>query len=92
VTFEQTQEVTDFEPNALFGWHTVEGPVHDVHHFQFERRNGGTRVTANVATQDLHFLTKLTEPLIVRSARGYEQHSLETLKDLLELHGPEHPR
>jgi hypothetical protein len=42
--------------------------------------------------QDLHFLGKLAEPLIVRSARRDQQHNLETLKDLLETHGPDHPR
>jgi DNA-binding SARP family transcriptional activator/uncharacterized protein YndB with AHSA1/START domain len=84
--------VTDFEPNAVIAWRTVQGAYHAAHHFQFEPTNNGTRVTANVATQDLHFLARLAEPLIVRSARGYEQHSLETLKGLLELHGPDHPR
>jgi uncharacterized protein YndB with AHSA1/START domain len=89
---EVTHGVTEFEPNALFAWRTVQGAYHAAHHFRFEQTNNGTRVTANIATQDLHFLARLAEPLIVRSARGYEQHSLETLKDLLELHGPNHPR
>jgi DNA-binding SARP family transcriptional activator/uncharacterized protein YndB with AHSA1/START domain len=89
---EVTHAVTDFEPNAVFAWRTAQGAYHAAHHFQFELKNNGTRVTANVATQDLHFLARLAEPLIVRSARGYEQHSLETLKDLLEIHGPDHPR
>jgi uncharacterized membrane protein len=90
--FEQTEEVTDFEPNALFAWRTVQGPVHDVHHFQFEQRNGGTKVTVELGVRDLHFLGRLAEPLIVRSARRDQQHNLETLKDLLETHGPDHPR
>lgn len=89
---EVTHGVTDFEPNAVFAWRTVQGAYHAAHHFQFEQKNNGTKVTVNLATQDLHFLASLAEPLIVRSARGYEQHSLETLKDLLELHGPDHPR
>lgn len=90
--FEQTEEVTDFVPNTLFAWHTVQGPVHDVHLFQFEQWNGGTRVTVELGVRDLHFLGKLAEPLIVRSARRDQQHNLETLKDLMETHGPDHPR
>jgi uncharacterized membrane protein len=90
--FTQTEEVTDFEPNALFAWRTVQGAVHDVHHFQFEQRNGGTRVTVELGVRDLHFLGRLAEPLIVRAARRDQRDNLETLKDLLELHGPDHPR
>jgi uncharacterized membrane protein len=90
--FQQTEEVTDLEPNALYAWRTVSGPVHDVHHFQFEQKNGGTKVTVELGVRDLNFLGKLAEPLIVRSARRHQQHSLETLKDLLETHGPDHPR
>jgi uncharacterized membrane protein len=90
--FEQTEEVTDFEPNALFAWRTVQGPVHDVHHFQFEERNGGTKITVDLGVRDLKFLGKLAEPLIVRASRRDQQDNLETLKDLLEFHGPNHPR
>jgi len=82
---ELTEEVTDFEPNTLYAWRTVHGPVHGAHHFQFEQKNSGTRVTVELGVQDLHFLGKLAEPLIVRSARRHQQHSLET-------HGPDHPR
>jgi hypothetical protein len=31
---EVTHEVTDFEPNALFAWRTVQGAYHAAHHFQ----------------------------------------------------------
>jgi hypothetical protein len=54
--------------------------------------NNGTKVTVDLAVQDVNFLGRLAEPLIVRTARRHVQHSLETLKDLLELHGPNHPR
>lgn len=90
--FMQTEEVTDFEPNTLYAWRTVKGPVHDVHHFQFEQNDGGTKITVELGVQDLNFLGKLAEPLIVRSARRHQKHSLETLQDLLETHGPDHPR
>ena len=89
---EATHEVTDFEPTTVYAWRAVDGPYRGAQHFQFEQRNGGTRVTTTMAVQDLHFLARLAEPLIVRSARRIEQHSLETLKDLLETHGPDHPR
>jgi DNA-binding SARP family transcriptional activator/uncharacterized protein YndB with AHSA1/START domain len=89
---EVTHEVTDFEPSTLYAWRAVHGPYRGVQHFQFEPTNNGIKVTVNIAVQDLHFLARLAEPLILRTARGHEQHCLETLKDLLELHGPEHPR
>jgi uncharacterized membrane protein len=90
--FEQTEEITDYQPNTVYAWQTVKGPVHDVQHYQFEEKTGGTKITVELGVRDLHFLGKLAEPLIVRSARRHQQHSLETLKDLLETHGPEHPR
>jgi uncharacterized membrane protein len=90
--FQQTEEVTDFDPGSLYAWQTVKGPVHDVHHFQFGKTDSGTRVTVELGVRDLNFLGRLAEPLIVRSARRHQQHSLETLKDLLETHGSDHPR
>lgn len=90
--FDATHEVTDFEPASVYAWRAVDGPYRGAEHFQFEQTNNGTRVTATMAVQDLHFMARLAEPLIVRSARRIEQHSLETLKDLLETHGPDHPR
>ena len=85
-------EVTDFEPTTLYAFRSIQGGYHGVHHFQFEQTNNGTRVTIDLAVQDLHFLARLAEPLILRTARRHEQHNLETLKDLLETHGPDHPR
>lgn len=90
--FNQTEEITDFEPNVVYAWRTANGPVHDIHHFQFAEKNGGTKVTVELGVRDLNLLGKLAEPLIVRSALRHQQHSLETLKDLLETHGPDHPR
>jgi carbon monoxide dehydrogenase subunit G len=89
---EATNEVTDFEPITLYALRAVNGPYHGAEHFQFEQKNNGTRITVDLAVQDLHFLARLAEPLILRSARRHEQHSLETLKDLLETHGPDHAR
>lgn len=89
---ESTQEVTDFEPNTLYALQSVTGPYHGAHHFQFEPRDNGTWVTVTLAVEDLDFLAKLAEPLIQRAAHRAQQHSLETLKDLLETHGPDHPR
>jgi Polyketide cyclase / dehydrase and lipid transport len=82
------QEVTDFEPNTMY---TVVGP-YGGQHYEFEQKNGRTKVTNHLAVQDLHFLARVAEPLILRSGRRNQQHSLETLKDLLETHGPDHPR
>lgn len=89
---EQTEEITDYVPREEYAWRTVKGPVHDVHHFRFETREGKTKITVELGVQDLHILGRMAEPLIVRSARRHQEHSLETLKDLLETHGPSHPR
>jgi uncharacterized membrane protein len=89
---DAAHEVTDFEPSTVYAWRSVDGPYRGAQHFQFEQKNNGTRVTVNIAVEDLHFLARLAEPLIVRTTRRHEQHSLETLKDLLETHGPDHPR
>lgn len=91
-SLEQTEEITEFTPGEEYGWQTVKGPVHDVHHFRFEPHDDKTKITVELGVKDLHFLGRLAEPLIVRSARRHQEHSLETLKDLLETHGPSHPR
>ena len=80
--------MTDFEPTTVYALRSPHGGQH----FGFEQTNNGTKITVNVALQELHWLGKLAEPLIVRTGRRHEQHSLETLKDLLETHGPDHPR
>lgn len=85
---EATHEVTDFEPNTQYALRSSHGG----HHFQFEQKNNGTRVTVDVAVRELHFLARVAEPLIMRTALRHEQHSLETLKDLLETHGADDPR
>jgi DNA-binding SARP family transcriptional activator/uncharacterized protein YndB with AHSA1/START domain len=82
-----THEVTEFEPNAQYALRSPHGG----HHFQFGPTNNGTRITVNVAVRELGFLARVAEPLIMRTARRHEQHSLDTLKDLLETHGPDHP-
>jgi uncharacterized protein YndB with AHSA1/START domain len=89
---EATHEVTDFEPHTLYAWRAVGGPYRGAEHFQLEQRNGGTRIAITLAVEDLHFLARLAEPLIVRSGRRNQEHSLETLRDLLETHGSDHPR
>src|SRR5947209_16870420 len=83
-SLEQTEEITDFTPGTEYAWRTVKGPVHDVHHFRFEEHDGKTKITVELGVQDLHLLGRMAEPLIVRSARRHQEHSLETLKDLLE--------
>jgi uncharacterized protein YndB with AHSA1/START domain len=80
-----THEVTDFEPNSLFAWRAVSGPYRGAQSFRFEPTGDGTVVILNLAVQDLNFLGKLAEPLILHAARRNEQHCLETLKDLLEI-------
>ena len=80
---EAIHEVTDFEPNTQYALRSSHGG----HHFQFEQQNHGTRLTVDVAARELGFLARVAEPLILRTARRHEQHSLETLKDLLETHG-----
>jgi uncharacterized protein YndB with AHSA1/START domain len=87
-----THEVTDFEPATLYAWRAVDGPYRGAQSFQFELTNNGTTVTLNMAVQDLNFLGRLAEPLILHAARRNEQHCLETLKDLLEIQGPDQPR
>src|SRR5690348_10193510 len=44
-----THEVTDFEPGTVYAWRAVDGPYRGAEHFEFEQKNGGTRVTANMA-------------------------------------------
>lgn len=90
--FESTEQVSDFEPNKAYGWRTVSGPIHDAHHFTFESVDGGTKITMQLGVADLNFFTRLAQPLMYRSAERHQKHSLETLKDFLEEHGPDHPK
>jgi uncharacterized protein YndB with AHSA1/START domain len=90
--FQTTEEITDFESNKAYGWRTTHGPIHDVHLFRFEPHNVGTKITVDLGVRYLNFFERLAEPLIRRSAHRHQEHSLQTLKDLLETHGPDHPR
>lgn len=90
--FEVVQEVTDFEPNTRYGWAAIQGSYRGAFHFHFEQRSGGTTVTVELGVPNLHYMGKLAEPVIVRAGRRYQQDNLETLKDLLEIHRPDHPR
>lgn len=61
--------VTDFEPDAVFAWRTVQGPYDAAHYFQFEQKNNGTKVTANIATQQS---AAMHRPMLLAKAAAHQ--------------------
>ncbi len=78
-----TWEVTAYRPNEMFGFRVISGPVPFEGAYTFERVPDGTQVTMT-ARAEMHGLSRLMAPMIVRSGRTQYQRDFGTLKVLLE--------
>jgi uncharacterized membrane protein len=80
---ESTVEVTEFEPDRLFGGRVLSGPVPWEFLYRFEEANGSTRVDFQMEGEPGWFF-KLAEPLVVRTVEKQLVADLSTLKELVE--------
>ena len=76
-------EVTEYEPDRLFGLKTLSGPVPFSVHQTLEPSDGGTRLTF-VGEGEPGGFFKLAEPVVGRVAERQFKNDFETMKDILE--------
>ena len=82
---ETEAEFTEFEPNHSFAQKSKSGPFPVQNRVNFERDQGGTRVTLTLAGEPGGFF-KLAEPLLVGMIKRQFEADFANLKDLLDAH------
>lgn len=80
---ESIVEVTEFEPDRLFGGRVRSGPVPWQFHYAFEGTDGSTRVDFHMEGEPGGFF-RVAEPLVVRTVEKQLQNDFSTLKELVE--------
>lgn len=86
-------EVTDLNQPTEYGYRSKHGALEAQRHFHLEPVNGGaTQVRMELEAHSHHSVLRFAEDVLLRAGRRHEQHSLENLRDILETHGPDHPR
>jgi len=78
-----TVDVTEFEPNRLFGGRVRSGPVPWQFRYTVERADGSTRVDVHMEGEPGGFF-RLAEPLVVRTIQKQTENDFSTRKELVE--------
>ncbi len=84
---ESTVEVTEFEPDQLFGGRVLSGPVPWQFRYTFALADGSTRVGFHMEGEPGGFF-RLAEPLVVRTVERQLESDFSTLKELVETSWP----
>jgi uncharacterized membrane protein len=80
---ESTVEVTEFEPDRLFGGRVLSGPVPWEFLYRLEEADGSTRVDFHMEGEPGGFF-RLAEPLVIRTVEKQLVNDLSTFKELVE--------
>jgi carbon monoxide dehydrogenase subunit G len=80
---ESTVDVTEFEPDRLFGGRVRAGPIPWEFRYTFEAAGASTRVDFHMEGEPGGFF-RLAEPLVVRTVEKQLQSDFSTLKELVE--------
>jgi uncharacterized protein YndB with AHSA1/START domain len=80
---ESTVEVTEFEPERVFGGRVRSGPVPWQFRYTFQAADGSTRVDFHMEGEPGGFF-RLAEPLVVRTVAKQLENDFSTLKELVE--------
>ena len=83
--YDQTHEVTAYEPSRRFTHHSTAGGFPIVFDYTFEPAGTETQLTLRLDAEESGFF-KLAAPLVTAATRRQVQNDLATLKDLLETH------
>ena len=75
--------VTEYEPDFRLGFESATGPIPMRAHFILEGSGDGAKVTMTVEAE-LTGVFRMTEPLVVHSAKKQMDTDIAKLKDLLE--------
>ena len=82
---ETVLDTTEYEPNVIYAFKSVSGPISVEGSVGYESVEGGTKVKFAGRGEPGGFF-KLAEPLIARLAKRQAVNDSSTLKDLLEAH------
>lgn len=86
-------EVVEVDPPRQYGYRATHGALQVHRRIHLEPVDkGATRLTMDLEAEGHHRVLRFAEDLMVRAGRRQGQHGLDTLKDILETHGPDHPR
>lgn len=80
---ENTQEVTEYEPNRKFAFKSTSGPVASKDNYTFDSVAGGTKIT-RMAEAEMTGFFRLAKPLATRMLNRQFETNFANLKDLLE--------
>ena len=80
---ESVFKITEHEPGRKLSFETTSGPLPLRGHYDLEPVDAGTKVTM-VVEAELTGVFKMTEPLVVHSAKRQLDNNLAKLKELLE--------
>ena len=75
--------VTDFEPDHKLGFKSTSGPIPMRGHYSLEGVGDGAKVTLTVEAE-LTGVFRMTEPLVVHSAKKQMDADIARLKEILE--------
>jgi uncharacterized membrane protein len=85
--YEQSFEVSSYEPPRRYVDRNLGGPFHDEHTYTFEEEpGGGTRLTVAMEAHPGGFF-RISGPLLERAIRRQFRKELQTLKGVLEARG-----
>ena len=84
---ESTVEVTEFEPDRLFGGRVRSGPVPWRFRYTFSEDDGSTKVEFHIEGEPGGFF-RLAEPLVIRTVERLLTSDFSTLKELVEKPSP----
>jgi carbon monoxide dehydrogenase subunit G len=86
-------EVIDCTAPTDYGYRATHGPLVSYRRIHLEPADGdGTHVSMHLEAEGHRTILKMAEDLMIRAGQRHDQHGLENLRDILETHGPEHPR
>lgn len=81
-----TFEVTEYEPNRIYGFKSLSGPLHSQTTYTFEMSQGGTKV--NISTQARAVNSaEVSEAALEKKLRKQLKENLALLKQILEAKG-----
>jgi uncharacterized protein YndB with AHSA1/START domain len=80
---QSTYEVTEYEPNAKYGFKSLSGPLLSQTSYTFEMANGSTKVNFSMQANVVNFL-QMNESVLEKRMKKQFKENLAMLKDLLE--------
>jgi hypothetical protein len=80
---QSTFEVIEYEPNRIYGFKSLSGPLRSQTSYTFEMINGGTRMTISMQALVVDFF-QMDERILGKKIKKQLKENLMLLKDILE--------